>query len=81
MNNLRQYKIFGLAAFDLILAILGMLVIFLIAKRVHFPKLPVWPFVAAAVLLTLPVAITFHILFGVNTALNYKLGLSGKPQN
>lgn len=80
LENIRSHKIFGLAIFDLVTAIIGMIIIFLIAWKIHYPKLDWWKFVVAAILLAIPVGIVFHILFGVNTKLNYTLGLSNKPK-
>jgi len=79
MLQIRKYKIFGLAAFDLILAMVGMVILFLLMKKWHFPKLNTWNFVFAAIFLTIPVGIVTHVIFGINTTLNMKLGLSGVP--
>jgi hypothetical protein len=79
MNQIRKYKIFGLAIFDLVSAILGMISIFIIIRTVRFPKLELWKFIIWAIIVTIPVGIVFHILLGVNTQLNYNLGLSYKP--
>lgn len=78
--EIRKYKIFGLAVFDLVVACLGMIILFLIAWKWHFSSMSPVPFVIAAILLTIPVGIVFHVIFGVNTALNYRLDLSGKPK-
>jgi NADH:ubiquinone oxidoreductase subunit 3 (subunit A) len=53
----------------------------MIAWRVHFKELDWWKFLIAAILVTMPLSITFHALFGVNTKLNYELGLSNKPKS
>lgn len=79
IKQLRSYRIFGIAMFDLIVAMLGLITLFLIAWKVHFQNLDWWKFALAGVLLAIPVGIFFHILFGTNTTLNYKLGLSNKP--
>jgi hypothetical protein len=78
ISSLRSYRIFGIALFDLISAMIGLVIIFLIAKHYHFPNLSSIPFILAGILLAIPVGITFHIIFGTNTSLNYKLGLSNK---
>lgn len=80
MLAIRKYRIFGLAIFDLVTAMIGLTLLFLLARWKHFPKLSVWPFVAAGVLLAIPLGMVFHILFGVNTKLNYDLGLSNAPK-
>ena len=78
--SLRKYKLFGMTLFDLIIALVGMIIIFLIMWYWHFRQLKWWNFVIAAILLTIPTGIVFHVIFGVNTELNSKLGLSGKPK-
>ena len=79
MIAIRKYRIFGIALFDLVLASVGMVIIFLFARSLHFPKLNPVVFIIAALLVTVPVGSVVHVLFGVNTQLNYDLGLSGKP--
>lgn len=76
---LRSFRIFNIALFDLILGILGTVLALLVARYYYFPTLPMKPFVWAGVLTTIPLGVFTHILFGVNTTLNYKLGLSHKP--
>lgn len=79
IKTLRSHKIFGLAIFDLSISFIFIIVLFMVAWKVHFRKLDWWKFMIAAILVTIPIGITFHILFGVNTKLNYDLGLSNKP--
>ena len=80
IEKLREHKIFGLAIFDLSISFIGIIVIFLIAWKMHYPRLDWWKFVIAAIIVTIPISITFHTLFGVNTELDYALGLSDKPK-
>lgn len=80
IQDLRSYKIFGLSIFDLITAFIGVIALFMIAWSIHFKKLDWWKFLIAAIIVTIPLSITFHILFGINTKLNYTLGLSNKPK-
>jgi L-cystine uptake protein TcyP (sodium:dicarboxylate symporter family) len=77
--SIRDHRIFGLAIFDLVTAILGMILLFLLAWKIHFPKLDWWKFVLAGLILAIPFGIIIHVIFGVNTKLNYKLGLSNSP--
>ncbi len=77
--KLRSYRIFGIALFDLIIAIIGTILILLLARFKWFPNLSITPFVLVGILLTIPLGIFFHIIFGVNTTLNYRLKLSNKP--
>ena len=79
IQDLRSHKIFGLAIFDLSLTFIAVIILFMISWRVHFKHLDWWKFLIAAIIVTLPIGITFHVLFGVNTKMNYELGLSNKP--
>jgi len=80
IQELRSHKIFGLAVFDLVLSFVGVILIFLLTWRIYFRNLDWWRFVIAAIVVTIPIGIVFHVLFGVNTQLNYQLGLSNKPE-
>jgi hypothetical protein len=79
IKELRKPRIFGIALFDLILAFIGMALLFLGLWKWHFPKLNPWSFVIRGMILAIPVGIFMHVLFGVNTEFNYYLGLSYKP--
>lgn len=79
MLAIRKYRVFNIAIFDLVSSLIGMIIIFLIAKNKYFKELKIENFILAAIFVTIPIAITFHILFGVNTQLNHNLGLSKKP--
>lgn len=81
IQDLRLYKIFGLAIFDLVISFVFMIALFMVAWRVHYKKLDLWKFLLAAIFVTIPIAITFHVLFGIDTKLNYELGLSNKPKS
>jgi predicted membrane protein len=74
--NFRKYKIFGMAIFDLFTAMLGTVLLLLLFKHIHYQNLNNTHFIIAGILLAIPIGIIFHIIFGVNTFLNYKLGLS-----
>jgi hypothetical protein len=78
MTSLRSFRIFGIALFDLVLSMVIMTLIFLyIAPS---PPLSRINFIIAAIILTIPLGIVVHVLFGINTTLNYYLGLSNKPK-
>ena len=79
LKEIRSHKIFGLAIFDLVSSFIGIIVMFLIAWNYHFPHLDWWKFVLAAIVVTMPLSVLFHVLFGVNTQFNYILGLSYNP--
>ena len=70
----------GISIIDLGISLLAMLAIFTIAWRYHFRELALWKFIIAAIVLTIPLGIIFHVIFGVNTQINWKLGLSNKPE-
>ena len=79
IEALRKPRICGIAVFDLVTALIGMVIIFSIAWRLHFYSLSYLPFLGASLLLTLPVGIVVHVIVGVNTSLNSYLGLSLQP--
>lgn len=81
INELRKYRIFGIAIFDLATSMIGLVIIFLIFKQIHYPSLNAIPFIIAGILLAIPLGIIFHILFGINSTLNYMLGLSNNPKH
>ena len=76
---MKRVRLFGISIFDLLAGIIGMVVIFLLAHHYHFKDMNVWPFVIAAVLLTVPLGIIIHVIFGINTKINSILGLSHAP--
>lgn len=78
--KIRDFRIFGIAVFDLVASFIGMIIIFLLARWKHFPNLNIWPFILYAILLAIPIGIFFHVIFGTNTTLNYRLGLSNIPK-
>lgn len=79
LKQLRSYRIFDIAIFDVLSSMIFFSIIFIVSQRHYYPKLDWKKFILAAVLLAIPIGIVFHILFGVNTQLNYVLGLSNKP--
>ena len=76
---LRSHKIFGLAIFDLSISFISLILLFLLSWKIHFKHLNIFNFIIAAIIVTIPISITLHVLFGVNTQLDYFLGLSDKP--
>jgi ABC-type Fe3+-siderophore transport system permease subunit len=80
VQNLRKNKILGIAIFDLTVSAIALILLFLLAWRVHFHKLHWYTFVLAGLILTIPLGIIIHVFFGANTMLNYKLGLSNYPK-
>jgi hypothetical protein len=79
ISDIRKYKIFGISIFDLLSSMIGLVIIFVIAHQSHFKTLNILNFIIAGILLAIPIGIVFHVVFGVNTTLNYRLGLSNKP--
>jgi hypothetical protein len=80
LQSLRSHRIFGIALFDLLSSIVGMIILFIIFREIHFKNLSLYPFIVAGILLAVPIGIVFHVIFGTNTTLNYFLGLSNKPK-
>ena len=76
MDKIRSVRIFGLAVFDLSLAIVGTALLMLLFWYIHFRDMAWWPFVVAGILLAIPIGIFVHAAFGINTRLNHALGLS-----
>ena len=76
---MKRVRLFGISVFDLLAGVIGMVIIFLLAHHYHFKDMNAWPFVTAAILLTIPLGIIFHVIFGVNTKINSVLGLSHAP--
>lgn len=79
IQQIRQYKIFGMAIFDWISTFLaGLLLTYLLDKYVfiknNFWELYVWTMIFLIIL-----AIFVHKIMGVDTMLNYYLGLNPKP--
>ncbi len=79
LKTVRLPRVCGLVVFDTLVALIGLVIILIIAWKVHFRTLPLGNFVAVSLLILFPLAIFSHILAGVNTPLNYKLGLSYQP--
>ena len=79
ITELRKPRIVGISIFDLVSAIIGSVLIFVLFWYIHFREKSVLPFIVAGALLSVPIGIVFHVIFGSNTTLNHALGLSNKP--
>jgi len=79
ITQLRSHRINGIALFDLLGSIVIMVVIFLWRWKTSYPNRDWRPFVVYGLLTAIPVGIVFHVIFGIDTKLNYTLGLSNKP--
>lgn len=79
LKKLRSYRIYNIAVFDIVASIIGLMIIFVVSQRKYWPKLNTKTFITAAILSAIPLGIIVHIIFGVDTQLNYTLGLSNKP--
>ncbi len=75
----KEYRIFDIAMVDLVLTVIGMIIMFKIVHNKYYPNLEVKNFIVAGILLALPISIFAHAVFGVDTQLNYVLGLSNAP--
>ena len=79
LQQLRKYRIGGIALFDLVFAMIGTILIFMAIHKAHYGNLNGTRFVLAGILLTIPLGIFFHALFGIDTNLNHRIGLSNRP--
>ena len=75
ITYLRSFRIFGIALFDLIGTILGIL----IGLKVLFPNREVSFYISWTILLMMPLSVISHLIFRVPTQFNYYLELSRKP--
>ena len=81
INSIRSHRIFGIAIFDLVMSMVLLALFFVIIWYLRYREnLNVINFIIAGILLAIPLGIFFHVLFGVDTTLNYKLGLSNAPK-
>ena len=77
LEELRSYRVLGgIALFDLVFSFIGIICLFIFFRNKWFKNKPLINFVIAGILLTIPIGIVFHVIFGVNTHLNRQLGLS-----
>ena len=49
----RKYKIFGLAIFDIVAGMIGMMILFVLLWKLHFNQLNILNFIIIAILLTI----------------------------
>lgn len=75
-----KYRYKDIALFDLVGSFIVIIIIFLILQNRGILKTS--PLTAAFIgaLATMPISIAAHVIFGVNTTVNYRLGLSGPPE-
>jgi hypothetical protein len=69
IEDLRSYRICSIALFDVVLSIIAMA--WICSMNDISPMI--------GVISAIPLGIINHYIFGINTQLNYKLGLSAKP--
>lgn len=69
IKQLRSYRISEMALFDIIASVIGMI---WLSSYIDISKLN-------AALLAIPIGVITHWVLGINTELNYKLGISNKP--
>lgn len=81
ITELRKYRFKKIALFDLISAFIIMIAIFYYYHSITNNSLKLSTFILWAILLTIPIGIFVHVLFGVKTQLNYRIGLSEEPTN
>lgn len=71
LDYLRSFRLGGIALFDLITAFAGMIFLAYVIHKVWFPKSNLKMLIFVAILLTIPVGMIFHWLFGVKTKLHF----------
>ena len=71
LDVVRKYKIVDMAVFDWAATLLGAYLV----NYFYLPKMKYWKVALVFVLL----GIVVHKMMGINTMLNYYLGLSGMP--
>lgn len=76
IEQLRKHRISEIALFDLIGSFILIISILLFFRHKYRNTMPIKNFVIVGFLITIPIGIFFHLIFGINTALNRKLGLS-----
>ena len=79
LKSLRSFRIYGLAVFDIVGGIFGIICFMLILRHFFFPTLSTKSLLIVSILITIPIGILSHVIFRVNTRLNYLLGLSEQP--
>lgn len=76
IDRLRQFRILNIAVFDLVTSFIGILLLSLILRSLFFPTYSKQKTILIAILLTLPIGIVTHYMFGIKTVLNTYIGLS-----
>jgi hypothetical protein len=88
LDKLRSFKVtpLNIALFDLSLALFGTALLFVLVgfsynKISHnTEKANYWILFFLGFFLAIPIGIVVHKIFGINTALNHALGISGPPK-
>jgi hypothetical protein len=75
LQKIRSYRIFKVAAFDLITAFIGMILCSLLLRYFFFPTISKQYTILVAILLTIPIGIITHYMLDIKTTLNTKIGL------
>jgi len=78
MMEIRKYRICDIAIFDLVTALVGTVLAALLLQKYKYPTIAPEIFAGFAIILAIPIGIVVHMMLGINTTLNYKLGLSAK---
>ncbi len=78
IKKLRSYRVYDIAMFDVVFGIIGTILILLLFKE---KGKSTTNYIVAGALLTIPLGVFIHVLFKVDTQLNYKLGLSNRPSD
>lgn len=80
IQEIRQkYRVFDIALFDLVSSMIAVGLIMMLAVWIRNPEFNLFPAFLIGCVIAIPIGIFVHVIFGVNTQLNYVLGLCEKP--
>lgn len=80
IDGLRSARVWDMAVFDLVVSFFGIVLIAEMIRRKWFPNEDRTRVAYMAAAATLPLAIATHWFLEIDTALNYKLGISNNPK-
>ena len=75
LQQLRSYRIYGIALFDLFTAVIGIFMFtYIVSSTLTYSQRLLW-----SVVFVIPVGVATHFILGIPTTLNYYLGISRLP--
>ena len=79
ISNLRSYRVYNIAMFDIVMSIIGVILIIAFSQKYYRGNYNWRSSMYAGAICAIPLGILFHTLTGTKTTLNYYLGLSQPP--